>query len=607
MNTHFKIFLRTAYVFSFAIFITACGQTPSQNSATGKQYHVAKTGSDSNAGTKRSPFLTINKAAQVALAGDSVIVHEGVYREYVNPAAGGESNDKRITYRAADGEEVVISGSELAKGWNHVSGNIWKLSVPESFFGELNPFNTLIKHPERVDADEAGDGWGWLKYGRWTHRGDVFIEGEGLTERKTQAELADNSLTWYTETVAGITHIWANFAGHNPNEKNVEINSREYAFYPQKPGLNFITLKGFIIKNVASHWAPPTKNQPGAVGSNGGNNWVIEDNIVMYAKAGCISIGMPTGAADQSQAGHHIIRNNILYRCGQGGVLGQSWNSYSVIEGNHIEDTNYRKEFGGWETAALKFHGAEALVIRNNLIRNVGTIDPEIGAAHGIWNDFNNQNWRVSNNVIMGAEGNAILAEANWKGPNLYENNVIFGGNVATYSSIGDAWVHNLFIEAPQRWENQKWQNRPRIANARWLNNIFVTDGLDPEIDSDGGIYHKNAYLDGAEIHPDDKGAIKRTVTDTHAKVIETRRGITVLFNVDEVTRNAGYPIVTQEIIDLNFDIDATVANDFYGNMRVAPSNGVGPFAKLQPGGNEFEVFEFSKLYRKVKAHVNLK
>lgn len=47
------------------------------------EYHVAKSGSDYALGTKQNPFLTINKAASVAVAGDTIIVHEGVYREWV--------------------------------------------------------------------------------------------------------------------------------------------------------------------------------------------------------------------------------------------------------------------------------------------------------------------------------------------------------------------------------------------------------------------------------------------------------------------------------------------------------------------------------------------
>src|SRR5690625_7123027 len=76
------------------------------------EYHVAKNGSDYAKGTENDPFLTINKAASVAVAGDTIIVHEGEYREWVKPKNGGLSNTRRITYKAAEGERVVIKGSE---------------------------------------------------------------------------------------------------------------------------------------------------------------------------------------------------------------------------------------------------------------------------------------------------------------------------------------------------------------------------------------------------------------------------------------------------------------------------------------------------------------
>ena len=81
----------------------------------GRVYHVAKTGSDLGNGTKEAPFLTINKAASIAVAGDTVIVHEGVYREWIKPKNSGLSNTRRITYQAAEGEKVVIKGSERIK------------------------------------------------------------------------------------------------------------------------------------------------------------------------------------------------------------------------------------------------------------------------------------------------------------------------------------------------------------------------------------------------------------------------------------------------------------------------------------------------------------
>ena len=81
------------------------------------EYHVAKTGSDQNDGSAASPFLTINKAAMILKPGDVVTVHEGVYREWVQPRNSGADTYSRITYQAAEGEEVWIKGSEVVTGW----------------------------------------------------------------------------------------------------------------------------------------------------------------------------------------------------------------------------------------------------------------------------------------------------------------------------------------------------------------------------------------------------------------------------------------------------------------------------------------------------------
>lgn len=45
-------------------------------------YHVAKNGSDDFPGTQEKPFLTIQQAANVAKAGDTISVHQGEYREW---------------------------------------------------------------------------------------------------------------------------------------------------------------------------------------------------------------------------------------------------------------------------------------------------------------------------------------------------------------------------------------------------------------------------------------------------------------------------------------------------------------------------------------------
>ena len=109
-----------------------------------KEYHVAKNGCDYGRGTKEEPFATIQRAASLAMPGDTVIVHRGEYREWVDPKMGGNSNLERITYRAADGEKVVIKGSERITSWEKVNGTVWKAVVPNELFGDFNPYDTFL-------------------------------------------------------------------------------------------------------------------------------------------------------------------------------------------------------------------------------------------------------------------------------------------------------------------------------------------------------------------------------------------------------------------------------------------------------------------------------
>ena len=74
------------------------------------EYHVAVTGDDAGGGSQSRPLKTIQAAANRGQPGDVITVHEGVYRERVNPPRGGTADKNRITYQAAPGEKVIISG-----------------------------------------------------------------------------------------------------------------------------------------------------------------------------------------------------------------------------------------------------------------------------------------------------------------------------------------------------------------------------------------------------------------------------------------------------------------------------------------------------------------
>jgi len=151
-------------------FITALITLLAMTPLHAAEYHVSIDGKDKNDGSVSTPFLTISKAAYIAQPGDIITVHRGTYREWVKPPRGGESDSKRITYRAAPGEKVVIKGSEVVIGWKKVENDNWTVTLPNSFFGDFNPFNDLI----------SGD---WFRNnGNKIHTGTVYQNGSWLIE-----------------------------------------------------------------------------------------------------------------------------------------------------------------------------------------------------------------------------------------------------------------------------------------------------------------------------------------------------------------------------------------------------------------------------------------
>ena len=229
--------------------------------ACATEFHVTTTGNDAATGTSVTPLHTIQRAADLAQPGDVITVHEGVYRERVNPPRGGASETKRITYQAAPGEKVVITGSEPAKGWEKVAGDTWKVMVPNALFGKFNPYADLI----RGDWFDAN--------GRTHHTGCVYLNGDWFIEAASLDDVmkpGGKTPLWFA-TVTDTTEIYAQFPGVNPNEANVEINVRQTVFTPEKTGVDFLTVRGFHLCNAATNWAPPTAGQIGIISGTIGN------------------------------------------------------------------------------------------------------------------------------------------------------------------------------------------------------------------------------------------------------------------------------------------------------------------------------------------------
>jgi alpha-N-arabinofuranosidase len=610
--------------------------------AQARELHVATRGNDASTGTKSTPLRTIQRAADLAQPGDTITVHEGVYRERINPPRGGASDKQRIVYQAAKGEKVEIKGSEVIKHWEKVQEGVWKVTLPNSFFGKFNPYNDLIRgdwfegkgRPHHTGAVYLNDNWlveaakldevlatdgappawlpgagdgtllnvAWLRPGSanaartpaasfaaqqgvqtaacseggecvgWIDDGDwVRYEGVDFGAGAEQVEFRVASATdggiielrldsptgellgsclvrnttdwqaWITvvariKAVTGVrtlclefrspkhellkdrwadarlwfaqvdetnTTIWAQFKGVNPNEQQVEMNVRQTVFYPDKPGRNYITVRGFTLQHAATPWAPPTAEQIGLIGTHWSKGWIIENNTVGYSTCSGISLGKYGDEWDNTSAntaegyvktieralqngwnretiGHHLVRNNTISHCEQAGVVGSLGAMFSTVTGNTIHDIHVRRLFTGAEMAGIKFHAAIDTVISDNNIYRT---------CLGLWLDWMAQGTRVSANLFHDNDRDLFVEVDH--GPFMVDNNLFLSRASLLDVSEGGAFVHNLFagnlVSSPEL--NRETPYHPAHStvvtgltnvhggDCRFYNNLFIGRG----------------------------------------------------------------------------------------------------------------------------------
>ena len=483
-----------------------------------KEFHVSVTGSDNADGTKERPFRTISKAAKIAERGDRVIVHEGEYREWVKPEHSGYSNISRITYEAAEGAKVVIKGSERIQNWQPLEGTVWKVVIPNTFFGEYNPYKELLR----------GD-WFMYKPGIHRHPGEVYLNGVSFYEADSLDDVKNPVMRtsvkdlpwfkheepilypertvyqWFCETNDENTTIYANFQGADPNKELVEINVRKCCFYPEKTGMNYITVRGFEMAQAASPWTPPTADQPGLLGANWSKGWIIENNVIHDAKCSAISIGKEASTGhnlssrrhqkpgyqyqmeavfralqigwSKEKIGSHIIRNNVIYDSGQNGIVGHMGCAFSEIYNNHIYNIGVKHEYFGYEIGGIKLHAAIDVKIHHNRIHN---------CTLGTWLDWQAQGARVTNNLYYNNDCDLFMEVTH--GPYLVDNNIFASDLTFQNAAQGGAYVHNLccgrmnLVKVLDRSTPYHFPHTTQVAGTavvyggddRFYNNLFV-------------------------------------------------------------------------------------------------------------------------------------
>jgi len=718
------------------------------------EYHVSFNGNDTNEGTAEAPFKTISKAAEVAQAGDFVTVHEGIYRERINPPRGGTSDEKRIIYQANPGDKVVIKGSEVIKGWQKAQNDTWKVVIPNSFFGEFNPYGDLIKgdwfNPkgrqhhtgavylkghwlieaaniqdvlkpigqatssytpggggtllnvawfqpregtdkvERVNANsfvaqkgiqkapcsEGGECIGWIEQGDWVRydkidlpkrcsriefraasatRGGIIeirldapdgellgtcaVPNTGgwqewssftakikptsgvktlcLVFRGPRSQDTRDLRLWFDQVDDSNTTIWAQFKNINPNEAEVEINVRRAVFYPDKTGINFITVRGFTMMHAATNWAPPTAEQIGLIGTNWSKGWIIENNDIGYSTCVGITLGKHGDKWDNTSEntaegyvktieratergwskeniGHHIVRNNHISHCEQAGLVGSMGAVFSTITDNDIHDIHIRQLFTGAEMAGIKIHGAIDTEISRNHIYST---------CRGIWLDWMAQGTRVTRNLLHDNNTCEDLFVEVDHGPFLVDNNIFLSNRSLLDMSEGGDYVHNLFtgriVQRPELGRETPFHpphsttvaglRKTEGGDDRFYNNIFVTYGLDEYNKAtlpsqiEGNIYYK-----GAKPYDKETNCLVKADFDPEIKLVEEGENVYLQITLDDSYHALHDPLVTTTLLGKAKIPGAAYENpngtplkvdtDYFGKKRNEKSPSAGPF-----------------------------
>lgn len=514
-------------------------------------------------------------------------------------------------------------------------GDVWKVTIPNSFFGEYNPYKDLIQ----------GDWFDGL--GRVHHTGEVYLNGKSLWESATigkvlnpvaQAEKFDpdgSTYTWYCESDKENTYIYANFHEVDPNKELVEINVRKSCFYPEKTGLNYITIRGFKMSQAATQWAPPTAEQIGLIGTNWSKGWIIENNIISDSKCSGITLGKHGDKWDNTSEnsaegyvetihraieegwskeniGHHIVRGNTIFNCEQTGICGSLGGIFSTIENNNIYNIWTKRQFTGAEIGGIKIHASIDMLIKNNRLANCG---------RGLWLDWMAQGTRVTGNLFYNNTNEDLFVEVN-HGPFLVDNNILLSEIVLFDESQGGAYVHNLFVgnistRAPSRLTPYHLPHSTKLAGLektrggdnRFYNNVFV--GGVSEVEGwftglkalqglkayervelpmyvDGNVYFNEAehFIDeknfiesalnpGISISEEDSNILLDILFDKSISKVKTK------FVTTELLGKAMIPNQAYENPDGSpLDIDT----DYFGNKRNKRNPSAGPFEKPEIG-----------------------
>jgi parallel beta-helix repeat protein len=356
-----------------------------------KTYYVSSTiGNDSSIGSKRSPFATLQKAADIAGAGDTILVMPGEYSN-VDPnqnvltiSKSGQINAP-ITFKAFDSRNKPVinvrnyQGIQVLGSYVNIDGFV--------VAGNRKEFENLTA--DQVDAIQKADG----RYSSPTTSGNGIAIGNFYNNIYPDHVKISNSII-RDNTGGGIAVIRSDYvtiennqvynnsyyspyatsgisfyqSGNSDNSTGVKIIVRGNTVYGNK---NLIKNFNNFSEDNLNHPDPSKRPQ-----ITDGNGIIIDDNartqVIQSVDGDKQSQDLPT------YKGKTLIEKNRVFDNGGQGIL--AFNSDNVIVRNNTVFNNHLSpEVAGGEITTTITGAATAKGVGKNIVIRDNIITPATG------------------------------------------------------------------------------------------------------------------------------------------------------------------------------------------------------------------------------------
>lgn len=430
-------------------------------------------------GSITQPFATIQRATLFAMAGDTVAIREGVYREQVELTRSGAPGNP-ITFEAYNGENVLVTTTEKLTGWTQYSGNIYKTTFNSSVMGrngmtlfadgELmfeahwssqganvstlnkNNFATMESSSTVAFTDTAliglpDDYWNgafvWAQTANFFYEARRVVDFNGASGTITVSSplfynpygsrkfliydhinALDAPGEWYFDEATNTLYFWTP-GGGDPDNYDIEAKVRDDGF--DLNGHDYIQIKDIDFRG-------------GDLGMSGADHILLQGAHIVAPDRGFGPEGSGGAQALYINGSNNVIRDNEVE---------QVWSTVAQLIGDNNEIVNnYFHEIGyvnSNDAGAYIAASAEETLISHNTITEVGRV--AIGGAGGMRSviEYND----ISETGRMSDDGGAIYFADTSLGNTIIHHNVVHDISNALYygiyfdSNSSDVVVHH--------------------------------------------------------------------------------------------------------------------------------------------------------------------